>query len=56
MVKFVSRNPGLSALIVLIVACVAFGAPRTGAFLGTHGAQVIRGAWAFGSALFTSAF
>lgn len=56
MMKFVTRRPGLTALIVLVCACAAFGAPRVGSFLGSNGASIVHGAWAFGSALVSSAF
>jgi len=56
MMKFVTRRPGISAAIVLVCACAAFGAPRVGSFIGSNGASIVRGAWAFGSALVSSAF
>lgn len=56
MVRFITKRPGLTLLLVLVLSCVAFGPAQTGAWIGVHGRQAIVGAWRFALALFHGAF
>ena len=54
--RFVSRNPFLTALIVLAIFCVAFGPGTVGAWCGSTGREVIVGGVRFVTSLVAGAF
>jgi len=47
MVRFVTKHPWLTVLLMLCASCVAFGPAATGAWIHYHGIQAIVGAWRF---------
>lgn len=47
MLRFITKNPGITLLLCVVLSCVAFGPARTGAWIHVHAVWAIHGAWAF---------
>lgn len=51
LVKIVTRNPGTTLLVFVILCCLAFGPAMVGGWIGTHGRAAVLGVYRFTVAL-----
>lgn len=54
--RFIARRPFLFAVLVICIACIAFGPASVGAWIGSHAREAATGAWSFGEGLFAGVF